>query len=246
MMGRPVVGIIGGLGPQATCTLYQRIIDCTPAAGDQDHLHLIIKSDPSAPDRTEALLGRGPSPLESLLRSARLLQAAGAELLAMPCVTAHAWIDQLRAGLQAPLLSVVEETAGRIEERHGSARRIGLLATEGTVRSGVFGPLAAGGRQLVLPSAAGQKDVTAAIYGPRGVKTVGPNPQATALLAGAARELVSAGAEIIVAGCTEVPLAIGPNDVAVPLVDTLEVLARAVVRRAMAAEVHLTEKEHRT
>ena len=228
------VGIIGGMGPGATCMFFERIIRRTPAARDQEHLHVIINSDTSVPDRTEALLGRAESPVPHLVRSARLLEAAGARLLAMPCVTAHAFIGDLRRAIQTPLLSIVEETTRAIENDYPHVECVGILATDGTLEADVFAPLAERFR-LVRPSEAGQRGVMAAVYGPSGVKTIGPNGQATELLTRAAAELVESGAEAIVAGCTEIPLALKQEAVGVPLIDTLDVLARAVVREAMAA-----------
>jgi len=227
------VGIIGGMGPGATCTFFERIIRRTPAARDREHLHVIINSDPSVPDRTEALLGRAESPVPHLVRSARLLEAAGARLLAMPCVTAHAFIGDVRKEIDVPLLSIVEETARAIKAGWPDVECVGIMATDGTLEAGVFGPLAESFR-LVRPSEAGQHRVMAAVYGPSGVKTIGPNGEAAELLTRAAAELVESGAEAIVAGCTEIPLALTQEATSVPLIDTLDVLARAVVREAVA------------
>ena len=232
MIAPRTVGIIGGMGPGATCTFFERIIRRTPAARDQEHLHVIINSDPRVPDRTEALLGRAESPVAHLVRSARLLEAAGAVLLAMPCVTAHAFIGEVRKEIGVPLLSIVEETAAAIKVDWPDVECLGILATDGTLKAGIFAPLAESFR-LVTPSEAGQRSVMAAVYGASGVKTVGPNGQATELLAAVAAELVGRGAEAIVAGCTEIPLALTPQATVVPLVDTLDVLARAVVRDAL-------------
>jgi len=229
------VGIIGGMGPEATSELFRRIIRLTPARRDQDHLHLVIDSEPGVPDRTAALEGRGPSPVRHLVRSARLLEAAGCGLLAMPCVTAHAFIDKMRCAVDVPLLSIVEETAVAIRRIrcHGRGRAcvVGLLATDGTLRADIFRPLRKE-FDLLLPDERRQRDVMAAVYGPTGIKTVGPNAKAARLLEGAAGNLVSRGADVIVAGCTEIPLALRTAVLNVPLIDTLNVLAEAVVRCA--------------
>jgi len=232
--GRRTVGIIGGMGPEATAAFMHTLIRRTPAACDQDHLHLLVDCDPGMPDRTRAILGDGESPLPRLIRSAEWLQAGGAELIAVPCVTVHAFLDGLRAAARVPVLSIVEETAGWIRRRHPGARRVGLLATDGTLKAGVFGPLGAG-VDLLAPDEATQREVMAAVYGPSGVKVVGPTEAASKLLERAAAQLVGAGAEVLVAGCTEIPLALEQDAVAVPVVDTLEVLAEAVVRRSLRA-----------
>jgi aspartate racemase len=228
------VGIIGGMGPAATCALFARIIAATPARCDQEHLHVIVDNDPSVPDRTAALTGSGLSPVPHLVRSARLLEAAGCRLLAMPCVTAHAFLADVRGAVAARVLSIVEETARAICADYPQARRVGLLATDGTLQADTFGPLREK-FELLQPSVAAQRQVMTAIYGPAGVKTVGANAAAAQLLRGAAAELAAAGADVLVAGCTEVPLVLTADLVGVPLVDTLDVLARAVVREAGAS-----------
>ena len=134
-----------------------------------------------------------------------------------------------------PVLSIVEETARWIRARHPDVRRVGLLATDGTLKAGVFAPLGAC-FDLLAPDDAAQRGVMAAVYGPSGVKTLGPNEAASRLLERAAAQLVGAGSEVIVAGCTEIPLALAQDAVSVPLVDTLDVLAEAVVRESLRAE----------
>lgn len=235
------VGIIGGMGPAATCALFGHIIDRTPARRDQDHLHVIIDSDPATPDRTEALLGGGPSPLDCLVCSARLLESVGASLLAMPCVTAHAFIDQIRQAVAAKVLSMIDQTKRRLAEAHPSVARVGLLATDGTLKADVFAALRPE-IELLVPDAADQRDVMSAVYGPAGIKSAGDNPTAAALLAGVATRLVERGAQAIVAGCTEIPLALKPQAVAVPVLDTLDLLAEAVVREALASAGRKAER----
>lgn len=234
---RLTVGVIGGLGPEATCVFYQRLIDLTPARRDQDHLHVIIDSDPTTPDRTQALLCGGESPVPWLTRSARLLEAAGAEILAMPCVTAHAFIDEVRAAVSVPVLSMVEATAACLRAEHGDVRHLGLLATDGAIARDIFAPLRQG-CDVLTPTRDEQRNVMSSIYGPRGVKTVGPNDDGSKLVEEVAGALVERGAEVIVAGCTEIPLAIRPENVAVPVLDTLEILAAAVVVAAARDVTH--------
>jgi len=228
----PTVGIIGGLGPAATCALYHHVIVNTPARRDQDHLHVIIDSDPSTPDRTEALLGRCESPLPWLVRSARMLESAGASLLAMPCVTGHAFIDDIRKAVSVQVLSMVDQTAKALNREHPEVDTVGLLATDGTLQADVFAPLRSR-YTLLLPEDDNQRQVMSAVYGPSGVKTVGANSTAAQMLRRVAEGLIAHGAEAIIAGCTEIPLVLRREDLAVPLLDTLEVLAQAIIRTAL-------------
>jgi len=238
--GRLTVGIIGGMGPEATAAFMHKLIRRTPAACDQDHLHLLVDCDPGMPDRTRAILAGGESPVPRLVRSAEWLQAGGAELIAMPCVTVHAFVGELRAAVRVPVLSIIEELARWIRDRHPEVGQVGLLATDGALAAGVFAPLGAD-VELLTPDEAAQRDVMAAVYGPSGVKVIGPTAAASKLLERAAAALVGAGAEVIIAGCTEVPIALSQGAVAVPLVDTLDVLAEAVVRRSLQAETPRSE-----
>ena len=142
-----VVGIIGGMGPVATCLLFERILANTPARYDQEHLHIIIDNDPSVPDRTEALFGRAESPIPWLVRSAKLLEKAGAHVLGIPCVTAHAFLPKVREESRVPIISMVEETDREVTARHPGVHRLGILATDGTLKADVFASLSEG-RQL--------------------------------------------------------------------------------------------------
>jgi len=240
--GRKTVGIIGGMGPAATCMLFQRIVAQTPARRDQDHLHLIIDNNPTVPDRTEAVLGRGPSPVPSLVRSAKLLETSGAAFLAMPCVSAHAFIADIRKAIDIPVVSIIDETLRAIARSYPSIGSIGLLATDGALHADVFGPLRSQYAVLV-PSLAQQRNVMSAIYGPNGVKSVGTNEVALDLISRAAASVIDMGAQLIIAGCTEVALAIGQEHLSTPVLDTLEILAAGIVRRALdSSGNHYAEK----
>jgi aspartate racemase len=230
MMVAMIVGVIGGMGPAATCEFYRLLIARTPARRDQDHLHVILDSNPATPDRTEAILRGGESPLPWLLRSARMLESAGAAVLAIPCATAHAYLAEVRSAVGAEVVSMIEATQQRLGGMAGVGR-VGLLATDGALQADVFAPLRSV-VEVLTPAPGEQRDLMAAIYGPSGVKTIGANDEASGLLAGVARALVDRGAQAIVAGCTEIPLALPGDAAGVPVLDTLEILAEAVVRRA--------------
>ena len=109
MGAKKTIGILGGMGPEATARLFQLIIDHTQADTDEDHIPVIIHNEPRIPDRTEAILGRGPSPLPALIDAAVRLQAAGAQLILMPCHTAHHYHPDIVVHLQVPFLNMIEE-----------------------------------------------------------------------------------------------------------------------------------------
>ena len=127
------VGIIGGMGPAATCDLMEKIIALTKAARDQDHLHVLTDVNTAIPDRTAAILHGGPDPVPEMRKSARRLVSAGAELLLMPCNTAHYFYDDLAASVPVPVLHMPRLTAAKSGDkdrrrschgRHGAKRRL--------------------------------------------------------------------------------------------------------------------------
>lgn len=227
-----IVGILGGMGPLATVDLYHKIILATPASRDQDHLHVVIEADPSVPDRSSFLRGNGPDPLPALTRGARRLADAGVAFIVIPCNTAHAFLPDLRARVAIPILDMVAETAARVRVDCPTARRVGILATEGTIATGLYhAALRAQGLEPLQPDEIGQRLVSAAIAAVKGGDT---GPQPGVWLVEASQALIAAGAEVLLAACTELPLVLTPPMVAVPLLDPTQVLAEAAVREARA------------
>ena len=239
-----VIGVLGGMGPEATIAFYARLVAHTPAGRDQDHLRVIIDSNPGIPDRTAAILGQGESPVPALARGIDGLRGAGADFIAIPCVSAHAFIDELRQGARLPILSILDVVAEAVREHPRRIRRVGLLGTTGTVRAGMFQRrLAEAGLEVLIPDPADQARVQASIYA---VKAGAPDAvrlQLTIELRSIALRLVSSGAEGIVLGCTEIPLVFGQADVPVPVFDSLVWLARAAVRSAGREPIALESPE---
>ncbi|MCP4691149.1 MAG: aspartate/glutamate racemase family protein, partial [Desulfobacterales bacterium] len=137
-MKEKIIGIIGGMGPEATLDLYGKIIRATPAEKDQDHLRVIIDSNPKVPDRTPAIIGRGENPVPVMVESGKTLERAGVDFIVIPCISAHFFLDDLQKALGAPILSVFAAVAERIVTRHPDVKRVGLLATSGTISGGKF------------------------------------------------------------------------------------------------------------
>ncbi len=223
------LGIIGGMGPLATADFLHRLVSMTPGEKDQDHPRILVDSNPEIPDRTLAILGKGPSPVPAILETAGNLMCAGADLLAMPCVTAHHYHEEIQAALAVPVIHMIQEVAGRYEDDF-LGRRAGLLATDGTLEAKIF-QIHLPSDRILTPDDATQRDlVMKALYGKTSVKG-GETMQAKCLLLQAAGRLIREGAEILVAGCTEVSFLLDPGDLDVPLLDTVEVLCRACLDR---------------
>ena len=233
MSGR-VVGVLGGMGPAATWDFCAKLTAATPATRDQDHLRVLVDADPSVPDRNAALEGRGPSPGPRLAEMARGLERAGAEVLCMPCNAAHAFADEVREATVVPFVDMIEATVEATMKRVPAARRVGLLATTATLDAGLYERVfAARGVEVVKPTPEQRGEVMDAIYAVKsGDRGSGPR----AAMRRAAEAAVAAGAEALVAACTEVPLALTPEDLEVPLVASSDALAVIVVRIATRTE----------
>lgn len=226
-----IIGIIGGMGPAATADLFQKIIRATPARSDQEHLRVIIDSNPQIPDRAAFLRGEGPDPSPALVATARNLTGAGAGLLLIACNTAHLFHGAVQESVSVPVLHLMQETAASVATRFPRLRRIGLLATTGTVARRLYHrELERVGLQVLVPGEADQADLMAALLAVKGGELAGPHTVAARVAAA----LAARGAEALIAGCTELPLVLAQADVAVPLIDATQVLAEAAVRRASA------------
>lgn len=227
-MTSAVIGILGGMGPAATADFYAKLVSATPAVVDQDHVRALIWSDPAIPDRTAALVGSGPDPVPLLVAGAQRLQDAGAMFIAMPCNTAHAFLDRVRAHVDLPFVHMIEETCRHIVQR--SVGAVGLLATTGTVRSGLYQrSLESTGTAVLTPGATDQERVVEVIAR---VKAGVVDDQTRRLIRQSVARIVDRGAQVIIAGCTELPLALADMDVHVPVIDPTLVLAKAAVARA--------------
>lgn len=229
---RAVVGILGGMGPLATADLYRKIIELTPAGRDQDHIPVVIYADPRVPDRTDALLHGGDDPVPWLVRGARALDALGADFIVIPCNTAHAFIADVQSRIDPPILGMIDAAADEIRASWPDAGVVGLLATSGTIAAELYQrALLARGVDVIVPD----DDVQERCVMPaiRAVKAGQPIADATALLVEASSHLAERGADVLLAACTEIPVALQQPDVETPLLDATLALARAAVRTAL-------------
>lgn len=223
---RKVIGIIGGMGPLATADLFRKIIEHTDASCDREHLHVLIDNNTDIPDRTNAILSGSSEPLRLMAESAERLTSQGADYIIIPCNTSHYYIDALQALCSVPVISMPLETA-RFAKQAGF-RKLGLLATDGTVRSGVYEKAFSGsGIELILPDADGQRKVMNMTYNE--IKA-GKDADISALDSALDR-MQERGAEAFILGCTELPIAFcGCADRR--FIDPTAILARAAIKAA--------------
>ena len=225
------IGIIGGMGPLATYDLAEKILDNTVASCDQDNIPVLIDCNTRIADRTAAILHGGADPRPEMKKSAKRLEEAGADVLIMACNTAHYFYDSVCEDISIPVLHMPRLTAQRLLDM--GVKKAGVLATDGTCESGVYGnALEEEGIEPVYPSAEKQKIIMSLIYDH--VKA-GIMDFSDLDIDGVLAEMQEKGAEALILGCTELPMAFDIiGDTPVPVVDPTEVLARAAVSFAGA------------
>lgn len=236
-----ILGVLGGMGPLASAQFMLRLTLLTPVDRDQDHIPTILWSDPRVPDRTAARLGdasgvpQGEAPLPWLLRGIDGLLAAGCGAIAIPCNTAHSWYEPMAQHARVPILHIVDATAIDLRRIGVAGGKIGLMGTALTLAMKLFQQkLCAQGWEVIEPEPAQmERLVTPAIALVKANRVA----EAHQPLVTVANSLAARGATAIVLGCTEIPLGIqaGPaNAVNVPVVDTIDALARSAIAWAMA------------
>ncbi len=228
---RLTVGVVGGMGPRATADFFAKLIELTPAARDQDHLRVLIDSNPQIPDRSAFILGEGEDPTPWLVETARRLEAAGADFLVIPCNTAHYFLEAIRRSVRIPVLDITEAVAEEATRTVPGLEAVGLLATTATARAQLYHrAFGRRGVRVIAPGGEDQKAVDRAIYS---VKAGDLGPEVRKAVARVGVRLVEQGAEAIVLGCTEIPLVVDPQTWPVPVLDSTHILAQVTVRTAI-------------
>ena len=228
------IGIMGGMGPAATVDLMSRIISMTDASADQEHIPMIVDSNTRIPDRTEAILGRGESPVPEMLASAKRLEAAGADFIVIACHAAHYYVPEIKDKIGIPVIDMPEETAKLL--KMNGVNRAAVLATDGTVRSGLYGAaLERFGIQTVYPDDRQQKTVMSLVYDyiKKGVTDPAnlPREEMTSIIG----DLSSQGAEALLLASTELPIAFSIMGLrSNAFIDPTVVLAKSAIRVAGA------------
>lgn len=235
-MNQKTIGILGGMGPEATLDCFGKIIKNTPARRDQDHLRVVIDSNPKVPDRTPAIVGDSESPVPAIVEGCHALERAGAGFIIIPCVSAHFFIKEIRQQAKLPILSIYDAVAEAITREYPEVKIVGLLGTTGTVAGGLFQKRLARDRiETVAPEDAVQSKIMDAIYDIKSAASSRTRSEITTDLVSAAESLIANkpdGAQAIIAGCTEIPLALGQQHLSVPYFDSLTILARAAIKHA--------------
>lgn len=225
----PLLGVLGGMGPLATVDFLHKMIEETPAAGDADHVPVVVYSVPQIPDRPAAITGNGESPLPHMLKGMHTLRQAGARAVAIPCNTAHYWYDDLVRDGGLPVIHIADAACTELSARGITADTVGIIATNGTLAAGFFQRrLADRGLRCLTSTAADQETLVLPA-----IACVKRNDlaQAHALAVRAAHRLRESGAQAIILACTEIPPAMerASSDISAICVDATRALARACV-----------------
>jgi aspartate racemase len=233
MTGPLTIGVLGGMGPAATVDFLSKLVESETAKRDQDHVPVVVWSDPRIPDRTLALMSPDqPQPGAGLIRGARKLVAMGAGVIGIACNTAHHWFDEVQAAVDVPVVHIADAVTEELR-RGGVAAgaTIGLMCTQGTLRSGFYARrLRAAGFRLLVPETELQERIDATIFAVKG----GDLTAGGALAKAAAQSLIGRGADAVLLACTELPVALrGVDRSEAPFIDATAALARACVEIAL-------------
>lgn len=223
---KKTIGIIGGMGPMATCDLMKKIFEVSDADCDQKYVHVCVDCNTNIPDRTKAILEKGEDPIPEMVKSAVSLQNMGADLLMIPCNTAHFFYDRLKIFTDIPILHMPRETVKALKEQNISCAAV--LATDGVIKSGVYEKeLRTQGIKTIYPDAEQQQKIMAVIYqcikaGKKDVEKYG--------LDDILKSLIKQGAQSVILGCTELPIAFSLAGIRENIVDPTEIAARAALK----------------
>ena len=231
-----VIGILGGMGPEATIDLYNHIIRLTPAKKDQDHIPTLILSNPKVPDRTASINAEESQKiLHYLQESARILENGGADFIVIPCNTAHTFHAEIQNAVGIPVIHMINETVLYLIKTYSDVREVGLLATSGTLKTKLYqDQLAHHAVKAVLPDENIQNEyVMKAIYAIKAGKDL---DKSKALLMNAVKTLDTSAQRVVIMGCTEIPLALQKPARSMVLINPTKILAEIAVRKSLYSE----------
>lgn len=224
-MSEKTLGVLGGMGPMATAYFMKIIIDMTDAEADQEHIPMLVYNHTTIPDRTEYILDNSKqNPVPILQSDAKKLQSAGVDVIAMPCNTAHFFFEEIQKSVDIPVLHIVKETVEYIAKRDETCKKIGILATKGTLKSGVFEDFCKQyNLEAVLPTKAVSDMLMDIIYN----KIKKGKKVSVAEFLGIIDDMRENGCDAVILGCTE--LSVIKSDLHLnryDIIDSLEVLSR--------------------
>lgn len=231
------LGVIGGLGPMATAVFLEMVVEMTDADVDQEHIEMLIHHCPQIPDRTSYILGNSSeNPEIKMIEVEKELERQGAEMIVIPCVTSTYFWKELSGAVDIPVLNIVEELHKYFKQRN--VRSVGLMATSGTVESGLFQKAFAGENcRLILPSKERQQDVMHLIY--NNIKA--NKPVEMERFAAVSEKLREQGAEVIILGCTELSVLHKNHEIGAGYLDAMQLMAKCAVESCGRLKIEYQE-----
>lgn len=229
---KKIIGILGGMGPLATVDLFEKIVRNTNAKIDQEHFKIIVYNNPRIPSRVDAIIKEKESPLEELIKSAQIIEAAGADFIIMPCHTAHNWLPELQEAIRIPIINMVELVADHIAEVNGKhSAKILLLATTATIKSKIYEKtFEERGIKLLIPNECEQNIIASTIDEVK-AGNIKNNPFLCSL-GHIIEKQKQAGVTSIIGGCTELPLLFPFLPDGIEYIDPTLLLAKAAIKIA--------------
>lgn len=231
-MPNTLVGVLGGLGPAAGFYFCSRLTELTQASRDQDHLQIVMWSDPTVPDRTEALLHAGQSVVPKLYKGVNFIKESGAKFLVVPCNTAHVWVEDIALEVGIDILNIVDVNVNELTLRFPQGGSVAVMGTQATIKSGIYQEsLEKAGLNFFELTSSQQSDVMDAIYAVKsdcGMSRI----EAGTIIQKVGSELEQEGVQAIVVACTELTLLLRYCAFDIPMVDSLEVLAKHTIDKA--------------
>lgn len=233
------VGVLGGVGPLATVYFMEMIIEMTDAARDQEHIDMLVSNHATIPDRTGFILGESTeSPVDAMMEDAQMLEAAGCSFVVIPCNTAHYFFEDIRNSVKIPVLNIIEETIayakkqGELRKTPKQVRKLGILATEGTISSGTYSFYGKpSGVECAAPDPAFQQKVNRMIY----ERVKAGYPVRREEIMEVIDHMREKGCDAVIMGCTELSVVYRDLNLAKTcedVIDSLWVLARSTVLRS--------------
>ncbi|MFS0576998.1 amino acid racemase [Sporosarcina sp. 179-K 3D1 HS] len=226
-MKKKTLGIIGGVGPLATMYIGEMIVRRTAAEKDQDHVNMIITNNPNIPDRTAFILGESEEdPVPVIVADSKRLEAVGAEVLAIPCNTAHSFFSHIQEGTDLPIINMVSETAQLAREM--GATRVGILATTGTIHTEVYqSACKQHGLTPIIADPETQEVLMSVIYD----EIKAGKPASREKWDFIEKTMKEAGCDKVILGCTELSIVRQELDLGEDYIDSLLVLAETAIER---------------
>lgn len=226
-----LVGVIGGMGPDATVDFMSRVLRATPAQSDQDHVRMLVEHNPGIPSRQLAMRGEGKDPGPVMAAMAERLEAAGAEFIVMPCNLAHAWQATIEAAINIPFVSIIDESVLSALAHSDESSPVGLMTTPGCFDAALYQQsLAEAGRDIITQT---PDELTATMALVERIKAGDQSEEVTAGLRQIADSLIKRGARVLIAACTEFPLLLDASMFEVAFISSTDILAKKTVALAL-------------